>query len=439
MNKQKISFLLTEIMISAILLSRFSINLSVAQTIDAPVHIHLTWQQSNMSTAITVTWQSANSTSGSSVRYGLQSGVYNYSVNGEVYAGGSGFIHNANLTGLLPDMVYYFVCGGNTSGWSIERKFRTAPIHPTSVRFVTGGDSRSNPTARDQVSSTMRTFNPSFVLFSGDAVNIGANQSEWDSFFDSVDSLWIDSNNFTIPIIPCLGNHEMYGPTNYTQTNYYDQFALPGNEQWFSLNWGDLLHIVVLNSQTNITGDELTWLTQDLAANKNYPWKIISFHQPIYTTGQDPARPDEGVAWGPLFDQYHVQVVVAGHNHMYERFKPIYNNATVSSYTNATMYITSGGWGAPLYSVGNSSWFTPWLASANSTYSFTVMDASNNGTLDCKAIDTQKQVFDQVTLTTTVIPEFPLFISPLSLELMTVATLVAVSLRKKRDLSHFAG
>ena len=161
-----------------------------------------------MSTTITATWQSQNSDSGNTVRYGLQPGFYNYSKEGSAYAGGSGFIHNVELTGLSPDTIYYFVCGGTTGGWSTERKFRTAPAHPEYVKFVAGGDSRTDTYARDQVSAAMRTFNSSFVLMSGDLVEDGNVQSEWDNFFDSMDSLWIDSNNFTIPVIPCLGNHE---------------------------------------------------------------------------------------------------------------------------------------------------------------------------------------------------------------------------------------
>lgn len=376
-----------------------------------------------MSTTITVTWQSANSGSGNTVRYGLQPELYNYSKEGSAFSGGSGFMHNVELTDLSPDTVYYFVCGGITGGWSTERKFRTAPTHPQYVKFVAGSDSRTDTYTRDQVSEAMRTFNPSFVLMGGDLVDDGYVQSEWDNFFDSVNSLWIDSNNFTIPIIPCLGNHE------YNALKYYQQFALPGNEQWFSLNWGDLLHIIVLNSETTVTGSQLAWLQQDLEAHKDYLWKIAMFHQPAYTASRHAPRSDIVSAWCPLFDQYHVQVVVAGHNHCYERSKPIYKGAVVSEYSLGTMYVTAGSWGAPLYGVGSAAW----LAYANSIYHFTVIEAYNNGTLSFGAYNTQGQIFDSATLETTVLLEFSYF-AVLFIVLATIAALLWIGIRKKRYL-----
>jgi hypothetical protein len=63
--------------------------------------------------------------------------------------------------------------------------------------------------------------------------------------------------------------------------------------------------------------------------------------------------------WSPLFDQYAVDLVINGHNHIYERTDPIKAGApttsapigaTVRSATEGTTYVACGGAGKGLYS-----------------------------------------------------------------------------------------
>ena len=93
------------------------------------------------------------------------------------YSGAGGYVHDVELTGLSPNTIYYFICGGENGGWSDERSFRTAPDNALAFSFVAGGDSRSGsgdwPISRDAVSRAMAKFNPSFVLYVGDFVMQG--------------------------------------------------------------------------------------------------------------------------------------------------------------------------------------------------------------------------------------------------------------------------
>ena len=67
---------------------------------------------------------------------------------------------------------------------------------------------------------------------------------------------------------------------------------------------------------------QLQWLEKELAASGS-DWKIMYFHHPIYssggTHGSDTALRDQ---LEPLFLKYGVDVVIAGHEHFYERLKP---------------------------------------------------------------------------------------------------------------------
>lgn len=381
-----------------------------------------------MPAGITVTWQTTNATSGGTVKYDTVSrsdpSSYTYTATGthHTYAGATGWIHDVELSGLAQNTTYYFVCGGDIGGYSVERKFKTAPTNLTHLRFAAGGDSRDNPTERDKVSEAMKQFNPSFILYDGDAVATGSDQSLWDGWFTSMDSIWIDSNGYTIPIIPCLGNHEA------NATNWYEQFALPENEQWYSLDWGNYVHIIVLNSEANISGSQQAWLQNDLEAHKNVPWKFALCHEPPFSSGTvHGSNIVEQQYWVPEFDRYHVNIIFSGHDHDYERSKPINYTRSKSSpqpsYNNASMYVVSGGWGAPLYSVG-SNW---WTAYSSSTYNFVVVDVFANGTLSLQAKNDSGLTFD--TVQSTSIPEFP---SLIFLSLLIATTLIAACLAKKR-------
>lgn len=348
-----------------------------------------------------MTWQTNSSDSGDIVLYDDTSrrgvpGNYRYTGTGSnhTYSGASGFIHDVELTGLNPDTTYYFVCGGPPGGYSAERSFRTAPTISSDVRFMVGGDSRSNLVERGKISETMASFNPVFAMHSGDMVNDGRVQSQWDSWFTDVDSLWTGENNLTIPIIPVLGNHEY---PQYVNSKYFTQFALPRNERWYSYDWGPDIHIICLDSETSASGPQRDWLENDLASHANYTWKLVLFHKPPFVSGAHSPWTPALTYWVPLFDKYHVDVVFNGHEHSYQRSHPLNWTASQTepqSPANGTTYIVTGGWGAPLYTP-DPIWY---MVHQNRTHHFVLIDAFRNGTLHLQAKDNLGNTFDEVTI-----------------------------------------
>lgn len=383
-----------------------------------------------MSNGITVTWQTSGQASGDAVKYDTVSrngnpSNYAFSTVGSnhTYFGALGWIHDVQLTGLSQNTTYYFICGGTSGGFSGERKFRTAPVDSSPLTFVAGGDSRDNPTERDKISNAMRQLNPSFVLYTGDTVANGADQSLWDGWFDSMDSIWTDSNGYTVPIVPVLGNHEN------NATNYYGQYALPGTEQWYSLDWGKNVHIIALDTDIINSAAQLVWLRNDLETHKNVHWKFAVFHKPPFSSGTSHGSDTEVQQyWVPEFDRYHVNIIFSGHDHIYERSKPIdYTQSTNSpqgSYSNASMYVVSGGWGAPLSNVG-SNW---WTAYSASVYNFVLVNVFLNGTLSVQAKNDLGVTFD--SLHNVPVPEFPIAI--LLTAFLIIAALAGIIVLNKR-------
>jgi len=282
MNK-KIVFVISLIFLFSItIVVILSMNLRISKVNfyieDPPFQIHATWSYRNASETITVIWRK-KFIGKSVVKFDQnpQRGIptnYRWEVRGETrkYANIEGYLHIVSLSNLDTNTTYYFICGSDQNGWSEELSFKTPSIIPNEITFIVGGDSRSNPEIRNQISELMAQYNPEFVLFIGDAVNDGGDQKLWDNWFEHMHKYWIKSGNTVIPIVPCLGNHEK------NASNYYAQYALPNNEQWYSIDYSSLIHIICLNTEGQIDGNQLTWLTNDLEKHKDTLWKFVFFH-----------------------------------------------------------------------------------------------------------------------------------------------------------------
>jgi hypothetical protein len=346
---------------------------------------------------VTITWQTATPSAGDEVLYdtiprGGNASQCSHSATGlhHTYAGASCYIHDVELTGLTPETSYYFLCGGSGS-YSEERAFQTAHAVASDFAFVAGGDSRTNLEERTQVSTAMQLFDPAFVLHSGDMVEDGSLQGLWNPWFTDVEETWVDADGYTPPIIPSLGNHER------NATHYYEQFALPGNEQLFYYDWGHTLRIIVLNSEataSQIAIDQALWLRQVLYSTPDHMWKLVMFHRNLYYSGSHSNATDLITHWMPLFNKYHVDIVLQEHTHHYHRSNPMYNNTCVSSYENGTIYLTSGALGAPLVQYVEQ----PYSAYGAKARPFTLFRLYQNGTLHLAAKDVTGATFDEVTL-----------------------------------------
>lgn len=196
--------------------------------------------------------------------------------------------------------------------------------------IVIYGDSRTGHQTHQKIVDEIIKIKPSLVFHTGDLVEDGLIPAQWVTFNEITSDL-IKIADF----YPALGNHENNSPL------YFDNFDLPNNEQWYSVE-KDNLHFIVLdsNSDCSIGSEQYLWLENDFQKiNANIKFVIAIFHNPPFSTGAHTAD-EKGLRKNivPLFEQYGVDIVFNGHDHDYER--SLYNN---------TYYIVTGGGGAPLY------------------------------------------------------------------------------------------
>ena len=132
--------------------------------------------------------------------------------------------------------------------------------------------------------------------------------------------------------------------------------AFPNNaERFYSVDYGPV-HLIALDTEAAFLSsarrqEQIDWLVSDLQASQQQPWRIAFFHRPPYSSGTEHGS-DLAIrqAFGPLFEQYNVQVVLNGHEHSYERSVP-WRESTNTSWQAVTYAVTGGG-GAELHPAG---------------------------------------------------------------------------------------
>jgi 3',5'-cyclic AMP phosphodiesterase CpdA len=113
---------------------------------------------------------------------------------------------------------------------------------------------------------------------------------------------------------------------------------MPG--RWYAAQLGDVLFVALDSTMAEDPG-QLTWLEQTLAASNN-DWVIAEMHHPPLSAGIHGSDEDTREAFVPLFEKYGVDLVLAGHDHDYQRSIPI----------GGVTYIVSGA-GAKVRSAGS--------------------------------------------------------------------------------------
>jgi hypothetical protein len=281
----------------------------------------------------------------------LKTNVVSYSVTNVFY------VYEARLSPLRPDTAYSYVVQLGAESSPVAR-FRTFGRSPAEVRFIAYGDSRSNPREHAIVARQFLRHRPDFILHTGDLVARGTDYSLWSrEFFDPLAGV-IDH----VPLLPAIGNHEENG------TNYLTCFHLPAPERWYSFDLGPV-HVLALDFHYERASDaQFAFAQQDLRSSQA-PWKIVFLHFPMFNVG------GHATTWGheaylPLFHETHVDLVLGGHSHIYERFLPTAPERGASAWP--IVNITTGGGGAPLYSVYNH----PALACYASTNHYVFFDAT---------------------------------------------------------------
>lgn len=85
-------------------------------------------------------------------------------------------------------------------------------------------------------------------------------------------------------------------------------------------------------------------------AGTNKPWKLVFIHRPVYHNRPSAGDEDLRDALTPLFERYSVDVVFAGHDHVYARSYPLIGGMWTDEAGAGPAYITTGRSGKKTFS-----------------------------------------------------------------------------------------
>ena len=360
-----------------------------------PDQIILTWS-ADPSNSIDVQWRTKAASNASTIQYRVTGTTKELSAVAEKIVLEDRMLMNdrfsnhytAKLTGLKPGTSYQYQIATQKE-WSDSETFTTAAMD-SSFSFLWFGDTHFSPQF-GEILKKGSTDHPDASFFSivGDLVSDGLNRNQWDALFQ-----YCKETANRIPFMSVPGNHD--NRAGLGAKLYCDLFSYPMNgpdgvpkEQTYAFTYKNALFLMI--DATSPIDVQSPWIEQQLAGSKA-KWKIAMFHFAPYN--REEPYPEIQKAWVPLFDKYHVDMVLGGHLHYYMRSKPMKAGKVVTSYQDGTAYIISVGISNRDQNFDNE----PYAAvtdAAGHLYQYVKIDGNN---LTFESVNFQNKLIDKFTL-----------------------------------------
>jgi len=248
---------------------------------------------------------------------------------------------------------------------------------PATVRFAVIGDSGTGDEHQHRIARQMLAWHQrlpyDLVLMLGDNIYgglLGLGGGSRQDFEEKFDRPYAELLARGVVFRAALGNHDMRHNDGQDLIEDYDRFHIDGHQGYYSFTAGawqpaegepvPLLEFFVINTvrleENKQDPEQLTWLEAALNASRAR-WRILYGHHPLYSTGRkhggdpklreklEPILLGSSAGSSPVASATHsrgrrvpeaqasglggekeggarVQVVFAGHDHIYQRFQP---------------------------------------------------------------------------------------------------------------------
>jgi hypothetical protein len=120
---------------------------------------------------------------------------------------------------------------------------------------------------------------------------------------------------------PTPGNHDYHTPGAAAYFEYFGANAGDPGKGYYSYDIGTW-HVIALNSEADMDAGspQEQWLRADLAASAS-ACTVAYWHHPRFSSGRHGSDDDSRHLWDALYES-HAEIVLNGHDHLYERFDP---------------------------------------------------------------------------------------------------------------------
>jgi hypothetical protein len=248
--------------------------------------------------------------------------------------------HVVTVTGLTPDMQYYYSVGSTTetiAGDSSYTFFTSPPAGTRQpIRVWVLGDSGTADSNAAAVRNAYTTFAAGrytdlWLMLGDNAYETGTDAEYQAAVFNMYPAFLRQS-----PLWPTIGNHDTAHSSNPPASlPYFAMFTLPtnaeaggiasGTEKYYAFDYGNI-HFICLDSMSSnraVGGPMLVWLQNDLAST-TADWIIAFWHHPPYSKGSHNSDSETELVQMrqnvlPILEAGGVDLVLSGHSHSYER------------------------------------------------------------------------------------------------------------------------
>ena len=237
------------------------------------------------------------------------------------------------------------------------------------------GDAAEAATVQEMVAQTRHGSAYDALVLLGDLVY---EEGDADQVDTAVTEPFAPLTDNGTELVPVLGNHDY-------ESDEQDQIMsqLGRHRSWYVDRIGPV-RIIALDSERADDENQQHWLGRVLATPQPPgTWTIAAMHHPAYSAGEHGSTESVQENWAPLFADHHVPLVLAGHDHDYQRSKPL----------DGVTYVVSGA-GAKLRETGRED-FT--AVSASVLHYLDLLVYSDR--IDARAIDQSGRLVDRFTLT----------------------------------------
>ena len=258
------------------------------------------------------------------------------------------------------------------NGQPIQEGFFTArQPRGRNIRFVAFGDNSYGEASDRAIAFQAWKANPDFVMNTGDNVYEGGLLNEYERHFFPVYNSPIANSRVgapllgSVPFYTVMANHDVHDKDadknpvadfdkNRDSLAYYQSMYLPLNGPMptfptpmagtteaiaafrqragarfprmanYSFDYGDA-HFLCLDANVYVDPTDAvlqSWIENDLK-NTDAIWKFVTYHHPAFNVGDDHFSEQQMRVLMPLWEKYGVDFVLNGHEHTYQRTRPL--------------------------------------------------------------------------------------------------------------------
>jgi tartrate-resistant acid phosphatase type 5 len=197
-----------------------------------------------------------------------------------------------------------------------------------SAIFAVIGDYGKAGNNEKAVRDLVKGWHPDFIITAGDnnyekgdystlMENIGDYYGDYIYNFDAPEKYRLQGRAFQEKLnrfFPSPGNHDGAGSQGLEP--YLNYFTLPGLEEYYTFSWGEAAFYSINSLSSANHEEQKSWLENEIKHSLK-KFQIVYFHYPPYSPGIH--GDTDYMQWD--FQQWGVDVVISGHDHIYARLE----------------------------------------------------------------------------------------------------------------------